>query len=239
MRTGGSGMSARVGLIVPSVNVIIEDDLRRWMPADVGCHVTRVHLNRSSEEALLRVAEEAPDAATRLSHAGVAAIALACTGAAMMGGHGSSGIQERIAQAAGVPATTTTAAVLDAFRALGVRRIALCSPFEDWFNRKEAGFFEQYGIHVAGMAGLGICDPRDCAAIAPEELVRLGRQIDADDVEAVFLSCANVRGFDAVDALEEALGKPVVTSNQAVLWALLRLAGSLSRPVGGGLLFAR
>jgi maleate isomerase len=237
-RNGDMSIKARLGVIVPSVNVVIEDDLRRWTPPDVGFHVARVSLNTSSEEALRRVADQAPEAAARLRDAGVGAVALACTGAAMMGSGGRGGILERIAVAAGVPATTTTAALLDAFAALAVRRVALCSPFEDWFNEKEAAFLEQAGMTVVRMAGLGIRDPRDCAVIPPDELVRLGRSIDSDEVEAVFLSCANVRGFEAVAPLEDAIGKPVVTSNQVVLWALLRLAGASARPTGAGRLFA-
>ncbi len=228
----------RLGLIIPSVNVVIEHDLKWFLPAWVTAHVTRVRLTGTSAPELSRVLDDVPAAASMLADAGVDAIGLACTGASMMGGAGSErALSEKIAAAIGLPATNTTEALLDAFRALGIRRVALFSPFDDCFNAVEAAMLESAGIQVVKTVGLGITNPRLCAGIPPESVVSQAAAADCPEADGVFLSCANLRGFEAAAPLERALQKPVVTSNQAVLWAMLRLAGARCGTAFGGTLF--
>lgn len=227
----------RLGLVIPSVNTVIEDDLRRFSPADVSSHVTRIALTGTTPDALKAALAAAAPAAALLAHAGVAAVALACTGASLIGGR-DGGASQALQAAAGVPALDTMEALVAAFQALGARRILLFSPFDDAFNAAEAASLSERGFEVVGTIGLGIRNPGLCPDVAIDDIV--DRVIEADTalVDVVFLSCANLRGFEAVATLEARLGKPVVTSNQAVLWALLRLAGSNAGVAGGGRLFA-
>lgn len=232
-----SGMK-RLGLIIPSVNVVIEHDIRWFLPTWTTAHVTRVRLTGTSAAELSRVLDEVPAAASMLADAGVDAIGLACTGASMMGGAGSErALSERITAATAIPATNTTEALLDAFRVLGLCRVALFSPFDDRFNAAEAAMLEASGIQVVKTVGLGMTNPRLCAGISPENVASQAVAADCREADGVFLSCANLRGFEAAAPLERALEKPVVTSNQVVLWAMLRLAGAEIRPALGGTLF--
>ncbi len=96
---------------------------------------------------------------------------------------------------------------------------------------------EAAGIGVVHTVGLAIADPRRCADLSPEHIVAQALTADHPDADAVFLSCANLRGLEAAARLESALGKPVATSNQAVLWAMLRLVGIENGVPGGGRLF--
>jgi maleate isomerase len=228
----------RVGIILPSVNTVLEDDLRRFLPRTIGAHVARVRLLTTAREDLLRVVEETPKAAALLGDAGVDAIAFACTGGSLIGGAGSSEtIVRRITEATDTPATTTTLALFAAFQALGIRTLALCSPFDDSFNDAEAAFLTDAGFPVVSKAGLGINDPRLCADVTQDQIADLAATACIAQADAIFLSCANVRGFDAVEMLERRFSKPVVTSNQVVLWALLGLASVPTRITGGGRLF--
>ena len=229
----------RLGLVIPSVNVVIEDDLRRFLPAGIGAHVARVRLTGTSPEELARVLDDLPAAASLLADSGLDAIGLACTGASMTGEAGSeSALSERIAAVTGRPATNTVEALFEALRALDGRRVLLFSPFDDRFNAAEAMMLERGGFRVARTIGLGIADPRRCAALTPDEIVASAVAGAPPDADVVFLSCANIRGFEAAAPLEAALGRPVVTSNQVVLWAMLRLIGSGRGVRSGGRLFS-
>lgn len=228
----------RLGLIIPSVNVVIEQDLRRFLPARTSAHVTRVRLTGTSKAELARVLDDVPAAAALLADAGVDAIGLACTGASMVGGAGSEhALSATITAASGVPATNTAEALQDAFHVLGMRRVVLFSPFDDHFNASEADMLEGAGIEVVKTVGLGMTDARRCAQLSPESIAAQAAATDAREADGVFLSCANLRGFEAVTLLERVLHKPVVSSNQVVLWAMLRLAKVRCGVVEGGSLF--
>lgn len=71
----------------------------------------------------------------------------------------------------------------------------------------------------------------------PDKLAEIAKQHARPDMDAILLSCANVRAFEAVEPLEKALGKPVITSNQAVLWDALQLLEWRGPLPGGGRLF--
>ncbi len=228
----------RIGLIVPSVNVVLEQDLRQFLPTQVSAHVTRIRLTGTSQADLTQALDAVPGAASMLADAGMDAIGLACTGASMLGGPGGErALSAEIQAAVGVPATNTTEALLDAFRSLEVRRVALFSPFDDRFNQAEAAMLEAAGLEVVRTVGLGIANPQLCADIMPDDIVTQAVAADDPQADAVFLSCANLRGFAAVAALEKRLGKPVVASNQAIVWAMLRLAGIPAELPSGGRLF--
>lgn len=227
----------RVGLIIPSVNVVLEHDLRLFVPPTIMTHVTRVKLTIGSPQALQAALDEAPQAACLLADAGVSALALACTGASMMAKPGQPTAAEQMTARTGLPAIDTMGALFAAFRVLAVRRILLVSPFGDAFNAIEAAALASGGIEVVKTEGFGISNAADCATLSPETISARAMAADLDDVEAIFLSCANLRGFEAAAGLEQKIGKPVITTNQAVLWALLRLAGSTEGPPDGGTLF--
>ncbi len=226
----------RLGFIVPSVNVVLEDDLRRFLPGGVSAHVTRIALTGTTEAALKAALEASVPAAELLAHAGVEATALVCTGASVVGASA-----RHPAPAPGVgdgqPVLDTMEALTGAFNALGVKRILLFSPFDDAFNAAEAACLSSAGLDVVRTIGLGIRDPRLCPDVKLDDIVAAVLKADSHDIDAVFLSCANLRGFEAVAVLEDRLLKPVVTTNQAVVWALLRRAGSAATVSGGGKLF--
>src|SRR5665213_2262674 len=113
------------------------------------------------------------------------------------------------------------------------RRIVLVTPYTPATTAHEAEFFEDAGCEVVAMsaADLGGSDAY-CAALPSRwEATLLGAR--RADVDAYVLSCANVACFEIIDRVEAALGKPLVTSNQSVLWATLRAAAA-PRPSGLG-----
>jgi maleate isomerase len=220
----------RVGLVVPSLNVVVEDDFRRELPADVGCHITRVRLARTAgkvtQAALLDAGREAVELATLLSDAGMDAIAFNCTGASLADGPpGARRLREQIAAATGTPSTTTIFSVVRALQASALRRIVHVCPFTAEFGADEGAFLRAEGFELAASCGLNFTDARQAARLTPREICDIAARLDRPDADGMFLACANVRAMEATEELRQRLGKPVVTSNQAVLWDLLDMLG--------------
>lgn len=235
----------RVGMIVPSLNTIAEDDFRLYCPAEVRYHVHRVRLRkeggRVTLESLARAYLEALDDAGYLKDMSPGALVFNCTGASVAWGpHGDTKLADRMTGELGVPSTNTMVAIKQALAALGARRILHVCPFADEFSTEERRSLEAAGLEVVKSVGLNFTDAKQAALMDPGELAQIAQaHAQGVAVDTVLLSCANVRAFEAVHPLEQALGMPVVTSNQAVLWAVLKLLGWSGTVAGGGRLFAR
>lgn len=178
-------------------------------------------------------------AAERLAERGARAVAYGCTsGSYVLGPDGDAAIIEQIKAASGLPATTTSAAVVEALRALGAQSIAVLSPHIDALNARLRAYLEASGFSVAAMVGLNLsCDIEAVKPAETREIVE--SQVDRPDADAVFISCTGMRTAEVISEMETSLGKPVVTANQATLWRVGRLAGvGMSRPERGRLLAA-
>lgn len=219
-----SAASTRLGIMVPSVNVVLEEDVPRRIARGAMAHYTRVKLSANTPEEVAGMVDYVPRAAADLADARVDIIGFACTGGSVFGGKGyDTRIAAAIERETRIPATTTATAIVEALRHLGVGAISLGTPYEAWLNEREVAFFEQNGFKVVCEKGLGVPDPGDCQAVGQEAIRRLAHEVDRPGAEAIVLSCANFRAWDAAPAIERELGKPVITSNQAIVWHMLRL----------------
>lgn len=220
----------RVGLVIPSLNVVVEDDLRRELPANVGFHICRLRLRKTqgrvTQAALLEAGRDAIEQATLLSDAGVDAIAFNCTGASLADGpEGARRLRDEIVAATNTLATTTILSVVRAMHASGLRRIVHICPFTPEFSGDEAAFLRAEGFDIVASRGLNFTDARVAAQLSPREISDIAARLDQPEAEGLFLACANVRAMEATGELQQRLGKPVVTSNQAVIWDLLDMIG--------------
>jgi maleate cis-trans isomerase len=150
-------------------------------------------------------------------------------------------IADRIARFLQVPTVVTSTAVVQAARALDARRVAVVSVYPPSVNATIAPFFEPQGVAIARIGGIGRgmsagATSLDLAHLPPEELVAAGRALDGADIDAIFIPCTAVRTLEAIEPLEAATGKPVITAIQATIWAVARLAGvEGDTPLGGRL----
>jgi maleate isomerase len=115
--------------------------------------------------------------------------------------------------------------VLAALRALELRRIALFSPYVEATHTHEIAFLNQAGIEVVGGRCLGLAGGDQYILVTPEEWLHMAEADTSPLAEGAFLSCTNIHASEIVEPLERALGRPVVTSNQAVLWWAMRTCG--------------
>src|SRR3989442_9521030 len=139
-------------------------------------------------------------------------------------GYGAQLIQ-RMEDASGKPATTAATAMLDAFAALGVRRVALAAAWSETTNKWVAAFLESHGIEVVSQVAMGVVSNNDVGLLHPDTAFAHGRKADRKEADTVFLACGNWWTASIVEALEQAVGKPVLTTNNMTIWHALKKIG--------------
>lgn len=117
---------------------------------------------------------------------------------------------------------------------MDLRRVVLGSPYIPELNDNVARFLSDAGIEVLATHGMGLNYDTEMIRVAPDYIFDFAGAIDRPDADAVLLSCGALRSIEVVDRLEQHLGKPVICSNQAMLWDVLRLAGIEDRLPGLG-----
>ncbi|ALM83537.1 aspartate/glutamate racemase family protein [Bordetella sp. N] len=222
------GWRAKIGLIVPSTNTINEPEFYRMAPEGVTVHSGRaINAGPATQENYDRMARGVIEAAELIKTAEVDVVAYGCTSGSIVCSLDElcDGMSERV----GAPAIATAGAVVAALRALGVKRVAVGTPYIEFVNTREREFLEQYGFEVVSIDGLDLGhtqeERRDIGRVPPQVAYQLARDIDRPEADAIFLSCTNLATIDMIQRIEDELGKPVVTSNQATLWGCLRLLG--------------
>jgi maleate isomerase len=122
-------------------------------------------------------------------------------------------------------ATTTSASLIAAMRALGVKKVALATPYEPRLNEKLIQYVQHFGVEVVNHSGLGLTLDWDIGRLDPATLNELVHKVDTDEADAVFVSDTGIVLSPIAEALERDLGKPVFSSNMASMWHALQLAG--------------
>lgn len=233
-------VAARIGLILLATDHTTERDFQRMAPLDrIGLYGTRVaYANPTTPENLRRLAPRLGAAAALiLPGERLDALYFGCTSASVVIG------DETVAAAVaaerpGVPLVTPVTAACDAFRALDVTRLSVLTPYTVETSRPLLPYFEARGLRVANLACFGFDDDREMARIRPDALVEAAVEFTAREAEALFISCTALRSAEVAAEIEAAIGRPVVTSNQAGVWRCLRRAGIRDSLSGYGRLLA-
>ena len=212
----------RIGLLVPSSNTTMEPDFYAMAPRGVTIHTARMRLSKVTPEALIRMADDTERAAGLLADAGVDVIVYGCTTGSLLGGvEWEEGLVRRIEEETGIPAVSTSSAVVNALRSLGAKRIGVATPYSEELNGLEKRFLEDLGFQVTGIRGLGLLDNLDIGRVGKGTLEDITREV-SDEADAVFISCTNLPVLGLIEEFEKEFSRPVVNSNQASMWAALR-----------------
>ncbi len=249
----GWGFRARLGLLVTHAGVGPESEVSAMAPAGVSVHAARVPLavmrpggDMDPTIALepVRAFADPPEldeAAELLAAAPLHAIGFAFTGSSYVrGADDDEALRRRLEQRTrDIPVAVTCTSAALALRALGTGRVALVSPpwFSPELSARGAAYFASQGAEVVHHAPAGL--PSDQRAIHPGQVYEWVRRTVPPTAEAVFIGGNGFRTVGAIHALEEDLGVPVVTANQALCWHLLQLAGSRAPVTSYGRLFAQ
>jgi maleate isomerase len=231
-------MTARVGLIIPSSNRMVEQEMAPAFPAGVTAHVTRLRMTGAHRLAFEDLLPRIEEAAHALVDARCDVVAFHCTANSMQGGTAGEGeIRAALKRAGARHATTTITAIARALDALAARRIVLVTPYSAATTEHEAEFLRAAGYDVLSARGFAL-DGSDAYCAAPPSFWR-DRVLAAQraDADGYLVSCANISVFGVIAELERRLGRGVVTSNQAVIWDTLRLVGWQGSCDGLGRLF--
>ncbi|OGA39272.1 MAG: hypothetical protein A3G24_21950 [Betaproteobacteria bacterium RIFCSPLOWO2_12_FULL_62_13] len=222
------GWRARIGVVVPSVNTVVEPWFSAISPPGVSVHASRMFLDDAlTPDSIIRMdRDEGMRAVRQLASCRPHAVAYCCTASSIVQGlEYDRHLQHEVEQAAGVAATTATQSILEAARVLGVKRVAAASPYTEEIDKAEHAFFESAGLEVTSSACLGIKDAFGLAAPTPHEIHELALRAWKPGAEALLITCLNLWSQTVIERLETELGVPVITSTQATLWRLLRIAG--------------
>ena len=236
---------ARIGVIVPSVNTVVEPWFSAVCPPGVTVHAARMFLdNNLTPESLVRMdRDEGMRAVKQIMSAKPASVAYCCTASSIVQGLEYDGrLNHELNHAAGVPTFTATVGIIEALHAVGAKRIAVCSPYTKAIDDAEHEFFTAAGFDILGSAYLGIADAFKLAAPTPDDIMQLALKAwhaGQGDADATLITCLNMNSQIVIESLEQRTGKPVITSTQATLWKLLRAAGVRDRVEGYGELLAK
>jgi maleate isomerase len=230
--------SVRIGVLTPHADVGPESELQAMAPPGVAIHATRVPFGAMAAGGVMdptiplapvRAFAEPPhvdDAAELLAAAPLNAIAYGFTSSAYV--IGMEGEAEMIARlerrTRGIPVVATCKAAVEGLRVLGARRIALIDPpwFDTELNGLGARYYESAGFEVVYSTPCGLAS--DQTKITPAALhAWVSEQVSTTDAEGIVFGGNGFRAVGVIAALEEDLGRSVVTANQALLWAALRM----------------
>jgi maleate isomerase len=205
-------------------------------PPSVRFLTTRLPFRRTGLDDDLKLFDNLEQSAVLLADAAVDLIAVNCTAATMF--VGAEVVNRRIKAATGIPSITTIEAVLAAMRACSIRRLALLTPYPSEVVKAEKQYFGDIGIKVMAQGGRPCATPIAQGEISPEFWLDAGKSLAQTQADGLLISCAGIQVSPVLDELELYWKRPVITSNQALVWYCLRTLGLPQRSTGYGSLLA-
>lgn len=240
-RFDGSGTLCRLGLIYIASSIVMDAEWAAMAAPGVSVHTTRIKLPKVTVEGIEEMMDS-PELAQAARLVGSAPIDLLCfggTSASFL--HGTAYDHALIAKmkqwVPGPLINTASTATLAALRKVAAGKVALATPYVDAVHAKAIRFLEENGHQVVRHANLRIDEDRALAEVPLSQVYDLVRSVDHPEASAIFISCTNFRSVGAIEALEQALGKPVISAVQASFWHCLELLQVAGARPGYGQLF--
>ncbi len=221
------GWRAEVGMLAPVATMYREYEV--VAPEGIRFNRALLGLKEVTPEALRKMADNIVSESEKLCIGHKPdLICLGCTSGSFIGGPGyDQTIIKNIEKATGVPATTTSTALLDAFKELGIKKIAMCGPYLKEVFDVAITFFKHYGIETLHLEYLGYNKTEEYWEYMHNpypvyKLIKASHKA-APDADCIFVSCMWSRIMGIVDTAEQEIGKPVVSSCNAVLYNILKM----------------
>lgn len=225
------GNKGRLGVIHPATGAVQLTELRRYLHEDVTVYSIPAPFKKVTKEGLEEMDRKVFEAAEyfRLYYP-VDYVYFGCTSGSFIGGDGyDRALCQKLKEITGCrDCCTTTTAVLEALRAVGARRITMCTPYPDEVNEHERVYFEKEGFEILSLAGLGKEDPRTIPQTELEEIYGMVKKAWDPRSDTLFISCTGLPSLPLVPQLERELGVPVITSNLAGIWNISRFFNACS-----------
>ena len=227
----------RIGVTVPSVNSVVEAWYPRAVPEHVSVHFARMLMpsDATPERIIQMDRTDGVRSIRQLASCRPHAIAYGCTASSIVQGREfDAHLRDEIREIAGCPGTSATTSIFAACAALRMQRVTAISPYVEAIDAAEHSFFATGGIETVAHACMGISDGFRLAGPTPEKILDFALRSWDPASDGIIIACLNFRSHPIIEELEARTGRPVVTSTQATLWHVLRLAGVPSPIVGYG-----
>jgi maleate isomerase len=236
------GYRAKIAVLVPATNTIVEPELYAMLPRGVTVHTGRMsvwqrslHPDRPELEVLDEVSATIEPSVRQIVLCAPNHLIMGISAPSYWGGReGSNLFGRRLEEQAGVPVTTGAGALDSALRTFGARRVAVLTPYAPAIGDRVQRFLEESGYEVVAAVSMGVAPPLAIAAVHAEQIRGALRELDRAEPEVIVQSGTNLPMARLADEAEGWLGKPVVSINAALLWDALRRLGIPDRVEGFG-----
>ena len=224
----------KVGLIALSTDQTIEGDFKnicKNLPIDI--FINRIHnQNPLTKENLLKMQDDLESVANKiLPDEKVSTIAYGCTSGTIAIGEGK--VKEKILLAKpGCYVTTPVTSAIKAFNQMNIKKIALFTPYPNAVNKTILGYFTKKNIEVSSFASLNLNLDSEFANVDPNYILEISSKLETKNADALFISCTALPVLNILDKLEQTIQKPVLSSNQTLIWDTIRSIGYKS-PIKG------
>ncbi len=224
----------RIGLLTLSNDLATERDFINMKPDDdVAVFVSRIPNDEVCSVENLRAMEPELTRATELLIPGsrLDSVAYSCTSGTVVMGYDT--VVRRVQAARpGIPVAAPITAALAALDRFDARKIAVLTPYTDDVNRQISDYITAAGREVVGFTSFHFADNDSMARLPPQAIHDAALQADRPDADALFISCTAIRAVEVIESIEQSLGKPVISANQALFWQSLR-AADCDKPIDG------
>jgi maleate isomerase len=225
-------MIRHFGMLIPSTNTTVEIEYNRLLPETLQLHAAR--LGKDGATPFHPSLKSDIDYQSKmLGNARVEVIGLTQTSASLFEDGYDEDVKRRMTKGAGVPAFTSAEAIGDAVRALGARRIAIVTPYSDQVVALSKRYYEtRFGLEVVAAEGFGATDAYAIGGLNAGHAIEAFTRIDKPEVEALIVPGGAFQTMRHLAEWEKRFGKPVITTNQAALWAAM-VAMKIRTPLPG------
>jgi maleate isomerase len=227
------------GVLIPSTNTTVEIEYSRLLPASLQVHVGRL-LSSGTGPFAPSKDDDIDYQAKLLGTAKVEVISLAQTSASLFADDYDANVTQRMSAAANCPAITSAQAVGQSVQALGARRIALVSPYSAPVIERAKHYYEsKFALEVVALEGFAATDSYMIGKLGPENARDAFARVNRPEIEVLVVPGGNFPTMPFIPDWEREFGKPVITTNQAALWAMMRIMGVREPLPGLGRLLAQ
>ncbi|MDR2215949.1 MAG: hypothetical protein LBE59_08930 [Nevskiaceae bacterium] len=230
-----------LGLILPPAERAIPEEGVAMYGNQLRFVVTGLGIERMTPDSFDAAMERVPAAAAKLAAEGAQAIELTGTSLTFYKGEAfNQQLRETVTKASGLKATTMSNGVIEGLKAVGARRVAVATAYNDEVNERLRAFLIEHGMEPLVITGLGIEAMTDIEKVTQNDLLEFGVRVreSAPEADSLFVSCGGFRTLELVAPLEARTGVPVISSMPHGLWAAARLVGLSGQVPGYGRLLS-
>ena len=229
----------RIGLITLASDFRIEKDFNNVIYGkDIDLFCNRIHCyNPLTNETLKKMADDITDVTKEiLPDQKLDCVAYGCTSGTIASGYES--IFEKVNKAKpNTKVSTPITAAIKGMNKMGIKQISIFTPYTSEINNSVCSYFEKENFKVNDLSYFDIASDLDIGKVDPNHLFEVLKKIDLSKSDALFISCTALPVLSLIDDLEKELDKPVISSNQALIWDSLNQINSNYVVEGYGKLF--